>query len=464
MSSAIVRVDPQAIRYKLDRIDDIKPGPLDGDWDIARRALIENTEKHRSVRQHFVDGVPWAETEIFRGGYARRFARGDKVRGCANVADLIEAYHERCDPVWESLKRDGWIERVDGVVQAPRAYLARDGEVILGNDGNHRIAMAKLLGLTWVLVRVETWHASLGADALRNLPSIRIPPELPEGATSIPAMTRPAEQFAFYQLAKEMAPQGAVVELGTWLGAGTVWLAAGVRDSGSRRRMHTWDRFRWQPIHAYKAGGDLKVPMIEQVRRNLGNLAPLVEIHQGEIIQAEWSGGQIALLVADGPKRLREIAAMLSIFGPHMGPGAKLACQDLAYFPAYDLLAAFDVLEQDGAVEFLNFVCPGTTGVVRLTRSLTGDDIPRSVRDWTPQRIERTWERWIARVPSAELKAKLKCGAAMFLYDNGYHAEAIDLFREVLRTARRHVEEKWQYFREHRRSFVERYPAFFAAL
>lgn len=163
---SIVRVNPAKIRYKLAAAGDgisveqrqalsRIAGLLGGDWD-RDRVLLEKTSKHRSIVQHFVDGVPWENTDLFKNQYAVRFARGETVRGAKTIAELAESYRDRMDGMFKDLKERGF--RVASTV-LPHVHIGHDGVMILGNDGNHRIAMCKIIGITKISVAIKTVHA-----------------------------------------------------------------------------------------------------------------------------------------------------------------------------------------------------------------------------------------------------------------------------------------------------------------
>jgi hypothetical protein len=473
LSSDVIRIAPERLRFKLDDVADLCAPVWSGDWDLTRRLPLAETAKHRAIVQHFRDGVPWAETALFREIYPVRFARGELVHGCTTLEALAAQYAERQDALFAHLRAHGFLERVDGVaVKIPVAYLARDGEVILGNDGNHRVAMAKVLGLPSVLVRIVTRHP---AASPVGHPRVTVDPELHAGAEAIPAMTTPSERFCFYRLTRAHATRGAVVELGTWLGAATVYMAAGMRDAvpldvaagryHGAGRMHAFDRFEFKADHVAKAGGPLDRPMLEQVRVNLGPLGRFVELHAGEFLRAEWSGQPIAVLVADGPKRVREFSKVWSIFGPSCLPGAITAWQDFAFFPAYDLPACFARLAQAGAVTFLEGVYPGTTAVFRVERPILPDDVDEKrlrLADWSPDEIETTWERWLTVLPAGQ-HPRFRVGAALFLCDRGAVRRGVDALRRTLAgldaPSIEAITSKWRSLRATRPSWVAKYSA-----
>jgi len=162
-ADAIIRVSPGYIRFKLLgrtiralRADDTPPD----DWDLDRRP-IEETAKYISVVQHFRDGRPWEDTPIFRR-YAQRFSRGEEIRGCRSIDDLKEVYRADMNALYQSLSERGFLfheEHERKRRDLPHVYVGRDGEIIFGSDGNHRLAIARLLELREIPCRVLRRHA-----------------------------------------------------------------------------------------------------------------------------------------------------------------------------------------------------------------------------------------------------------------------------------------------------------------
>jgi hypothetical protein len=119
---------------------------LSGDWDLKRRSVAD-TPKYRSVLLHFRDGVSWEHTPIFEI-YVKRLKRGGKVRGCTTIADLKRQMDESLEPLYEDIRKNGIRvprRRRRRIRDLPNVHIGRDGEILLGNNGNHRIAMAHLL-------------------------------------------------------------------------------------------------------------------------------------------------------------------------------------------------------------------------------------------------------------------------------------------------------------------------------
>ena len=55
--------------------NDVKPG----DWDLDR-VPVDDSTKYRSIRQRYVEGASWEETELFKD-YAARLRAGEVIRG-----------------------------------------------------------------------------------------------------------------------------------------------------------------------------------------------------------------------------------------------------------------------------------------------------------------------------------------------------------------------------------------------
>jgi hypothetical protein len=160
--SDIVRVPPQQIRFKLlgPTIRALRGnGAPPDDWDLIRRPIGE-TAKFTSVLQHFRDGIPWENTPIFRR-YATRLGKGEVIRGCRSIDELKEVYREDMDRLFASLKERGFLSHDDRSLRRndlPHVYIGRDGEIIFGSDGNHRLGIAFVLGVGEIPCRVMRRH------------------------------------------------------------------------------------------------------------------------------------------------------------------------------------------------------------------------------------------------------------------------------------------------------------------
>ena len=132
-------------------------------------------------------------------------------------------------------------------------------------------------------------------------------------------------------LTRDCRPGTAVVEVGTWLGAGTAQLALGIaeRRCPNDVTLHCYDRWQASRSEVDKAsacGIRLAVgeDTLARVRRALEPFPVPVVFHQGEFIESDWSGGAISVYVDDASKRPEAFVHALQIFGPSWIPGATI--------------------------------------------------------------------------------------------------------------------------------------------
>jgi hypothetical protein len=280
-------------------------------------------------------------------------------------------------------------------------------------------------------------------------------------------MTTDAERGFYYQIVKENAGKGAIVEFGAWLGASTAYIAAAIRDSGYATRAHVYDKFLSKPGHVRKVEAFYEKhekpiptgPSLEQFKANLGPLLAYVKIHHGQIEDQSWNGERIAVLITDAPKRVPAISAVLTNFRKGIGEGTVMAWQDFCHFPSYEIPAALYRLRQH--LEFIEAVVPGTTLAFTVKSRWTPAEVSLAnltLHRWTPKEIAAAWDYWLEFVP-AEKAELFKCGQAMFLCDIGQHQEAVKVLGKVDPAGV--VGRKWEYLRENRPDFVVRYRPLF---
>jgi hypothetical protein len=162
----IIWVRPEDITYKLKYDLDIYFGDiLSGDWDVRRLVELESSEKHRSVYQRYVLGFSWEDTELFRRIYTARLESGERIRGVESVGDLANEYGRKVDGLFSSMKQEGFVIERDASGRPktlPHVHIGRNGDIIFGNNGNHRLAIARILKVEsvpcWVRSRHLLWQ------------------------------------------------------------------------------------------------------------------------------------------------------------------------------------------------------------------------------------------------------------------------------------------------------------------
>ena len=189
----------------------------------------------------------------------------------------------------------------------------------------------------------------------------------------------------------------AVIEVGSWLGAGTVHLAQGIVDGGNHAPFHIYDRFKTTRGEIPKAArfgvhlrkGQNTQPLVEQHIRPYGVAA---QFHRGSILLANWDNGPIGLYVDDAAKTRELFLHVVHTFGPAWVPGETvLILMDFGYWrslsdPAdiarfrfqQDFVdqhaASFEPLEADEPLD-------GSTAIFRYRAPLPFDTIPKPATD-----------------------------------------------------------------------------------
>lgn len=147
----------------------------------------------------------------------------------------------------------------------------------------------------------------------------------------------------------DAAPSTSIVELGTWLGAGTAQMCAALRTRTDNHniRIHTFDSFSISASSAEKAKsqgvifneGDDTLPWVRQTLEPYG---PLVEFHKGMLDETtSWNGGPISIYVDDATKYPYPFHLCLKAFGPSWIPGETIVVlmDALIYLKIKDLPA-----------------------------------------------------------------------------------------------------------------------------
>lgn len=133
---------------------------------------IDETVLYKSLRRHFMEGVPWKETKLFTNLLDKIDQTGAVWRGSKNKRDLLD----RCaqiDHLFQSMKNEGYLKQSE--IRERRQYtlsnagfinermneivvdIGPDGEFLL-LDGRHRLCLSKIIGIESIPVQVVTRH------------------------------------------------------------------------------------------------------------------------------------------------------------------------------------------------------------------------------------------------------------------------------------------------------------------
>lgn len=146
-----------ATKHELDKahfpIDRFEGAVVPGDWDqYGKPHWLDRV--YVGARERFEAGTKWEETE-----YGQHMLVLDELYG----HDFFARRTERCEALYRSMAADGYRPS-EIATRNVAVNVGRDGEMLFNNeDGHHRLALAKILGIdripVIVVVRHERWQA-----------------------------------------------------------------------------------------------------------------------------------------------------------------------------------------------------------------------------------------------------------------------------------------------------------------
>ena len=137
---------------------------------------VTEIEPVKSCIEHWSKGVEWEKTQVFNKMKSSIETRG-KTDGCKNMKDVYKRY-QKLDAIFDQVKKEHRI-KCQQEVQAfsfresggINFHIGPNGEPFFGRLGQHRLAMALVLGIKQVPAELGAIHV----DALPLLPDLRIP-------------------------------------------------------------------------------------------------------------------------------------------------------------------------------------------------------------------------------------------------------------------------------------------------
>lgn len=143
-----------------------------------------------------------------------------------------------------------------------------------------------------------------------------------------------------YQLARLVAPTSTVVELGSWKGRSTAWLAHGLRDRGDGRvvAVDTWAGTDNEPEHAQLLAGYGPDQLFEEFRGNLRGLGLEAQVEPWRMTTLEaarrWDrGATIGLLHIDADHSYEGVRADFEHWAPFVAPRGIVVFDDVPTWP-----------------------------------------------------------------------------------------------------------------------------------
>ncbi len=174
---AVLWVEPRRIRLHTNRQENgmprhpferaFPPGwrqPVEGgDWDLGG-IPFEELEAYKAIRARIQDGTPWPETGYWKESL-QAIGGGRELWNCRNADDLARRF-DYVDSLIASIREHGLLPHAKvRAAQDPAGRFTEDIEVNIGRngeflfqDGRHRLAIARVLGLQQVPVKVKVRH------------------------------------------------------------------------------------------------------------------------------------------------------------------------------------------------------------------------------------------------------------------------------------------------------------------
>ncbi|MEX2601280.1 MAG: hypothetical protein WD355_06505 [Balneolaceae bacterium] len=137
-----------------------------GEWDRERRPIEpdyrEESVAYRSVRQIFVEGLDYRESDEYQSKVSELRSGNGSVRG-GTVEELNE-YFESLLKLAETIRADGYKSQKElggKLHDEIGIFIGRDGALIKAEDnfsGTHRFAIARILNIATVPVTILAVH------------------------------------------------------------------------------------------------------------------------------------------------------------------------------------------------------------------------------------------------------------------------------------------------------------------
>jgi predicted O-methyltransferase YrrM len=178
----------------------------------------------------------------------------------------------------------------------------------------------------------------------------------------------PFEGRLLFRLAQEADPAGAIVEIGSWQGRSTIWLAAGAK-AGRGARVAAVDPHRGTYL---REGDETTEPAL---RRNLARAGVDdqvdVIVATSEAAAATWER-PVSLLWIDGDHEYESVRRDLLRWEEHLLPSAVVALHDTFMWPGPERVVDELLV---GSRRYRNFEYADTTTAARRCERLTGRQV-----------------------------------------------------------------------------------------
>jgi predicted O-methyltransferase YrrM len=193
------------------------------------------------------------------------------------------------------------------------------------------------------------------------------PDDIDRVTDGIPGWLGPQEGRLLYTLAAAADPAGRIVEIGSWHGRSTIWLAAGAA-SGRGARVTAIDPHRGTSL---REEGEDTEPLL---RANLARAGVADGVDVVVATSAEAAAGfehAVSLLWIDGDHSYEEATRDLALWEPRLLPGAAVALHDTFVLPGPERVVRDRLVRSR---RYSGFVHAETTTAARLAGDLTATE------------------------------------------------------------------------------------------
>lgn len=135
-----------------------------------------------------------------------------------------------------------------------------------------------------------------------------------------------------YNIAKNCKGKGVIVEIGSWKGRSTIWLARGSK-AGNKVPVCAIDPHTGSPVHAKMYG---KVWTFEEFKKNIRKagvddiIIPIIKT--SEEAEKSWGNQPIEILWIDGNHEYKFVKLDFDKWSPHLIEGGMIALHDTTFY------------------------------------------------------------------------------------------------------------------------------------
>ena len=165
--------------------------------------------------------------------------------------------------------------------------------------------------------------------ALRDRPWDASDFTYPAEILDVPGMLSDSEKRMLFHLAASYyTGEGAIADMGAYLGGSTICFAAGLAAKGvDRPVLHSYDLFLLSDFELQRDFAD-HAPEGNRTRalfeHNLREHRHLLEVHEGDLLAFPWTHGPLELLFVDIAKSYRTFDHIVASYFPALIPGRSL--------------------------------------------------------------------------------------------------------------------------------------------